>query len=170
MSHYRELITVLEQIEALSAPLLPFVRGCEGTLWIAGNGGSMATAQHWACDLSKAAGRRVQALGSNPAVLTAFANDEGYDQALAWELLRLAQPGDTLICLSCSGTSRNITSVLEQAAIGSLPRSLVTAQRESFDRFPVDVLIELPSTDYGILEDCFQAIGHWLTRELCATR
>ena len=77
MNYFHELQKTISQIDP--SPLIDFVRDCQGTLWIAGNGGSASTAQHWACDLSKAAGRRVQALGSNPAVLTALANDKGYE-------------------------------------------------------------------------------------------
>mgnify|MGYP001602326322 CR=1 FL=1 len=148
------------------SPLLDFVRACEGTLWLAGNGGSASNAQHWACDLSKSAGRRVQALGSNPAVLTAWANDKSYDMALAEELQRLARPGDALICLSCSGTSQNITEVLRMSARLHMPRALVTSSASYIDRFPVDVLIKVPHEHYGIIEDCHLAIGHWLTEEL----
>lgn len=164
MTYFEDLAGTLTYIDP--SPLLPFVKQCEGTLWIVGNGGSASVAQHWACDLAKAAGRRVQALGCNSAVLTAYANDESYSEALAWELLRLGQPGDSLICLSCSGTSRNITNVLQQAASSRMRRALVTRTSGTLDRFPVDVLVEIPSQDYGILEDCFSAIGHWLTKEL----
>ena len=147
------------------SPLLDFVRACEGTLWLAGNGGSASTAQHWACDLSKAAGRRVQALGCNPAVLTAWANDKSYDVALAEELQRLARPGDALICLSCSGRSKNIVTVLREAWLLKMPRAIVTGP-DWPGITPVDVVVTVPHAHYGIIEDCHLAIGHWLTEEL----
>lgn len=162
MNYFNELAETIARLDP--APLLPFVRGCQGTLWIAGNGGSASTAQHWACDLSKAAGRRVQALGSNPAVLTAWANDSEYEEALKRELERLYQPGDALICLSCSGTSVNIRRLLSYAYEQGLPIALVT---QALCPPYVPVTISIPHTHYGIIEDCHLAIGHWLTEALC---
>jgi D-sedoheptulose 7-phosphate isomerase len=154
------------------SPLLDFITTCEGTLWLAGNGGSASTAQHWACDLSKAAGRRVQALGSNPAVLTAWANDSDYANVYGAELNRLVRPDDALICLSCSGTSPNIYYALREAKAKKLPCALVTSglYGGSLNQPHVDpdVLVSVPHTHYGIIEDCHLAIGHWLTEALCS--
>lgn len=163
MKYLDELATTLVRLDR--QPLAAFVRACEGTLWLAGNGGSAATAQHWACDLSKAAGRRAQALGSNPAVLTAWANDEGYSMALAKELASVARPGDSLICLSCSGTSPNITALLRQAWLLKMPRAIVTGRNHAWPT-PIDLIVNVLHTHYGIIEDCHSAIGHWLTEEL----
>lgn len=163
MNYFAELQQTLSQLDP--SPLLDFVRGCEGTLWLAGNGGSQSTAQHWACDLSKSANRRVQALGSNPAVLTAWANDDGYEAALVSELDRLWQPDDRLICLSCSGTSPNIAVLLRTAIRQSRPCALLTGNRYFGDTY-ADLIVRVPHTHYGIIEDCHLAIGHWLTEEL----
>jgi D-sedoheptulose 7-phosphate isomerase len=164
VNYFHELQTALAGIDP--TPLLDFIKGCKGTLWLAGNGGSASTAQHWACDLSKAAGRRIQALGSNPAVLTAWANDESYEEALAEELKVLSRPGDALIALSCSGTSLNISMVLGEARRKGMSTAMITMPESYIDRVSVDVLIKVPSQHYGVLEDCFSAIGHWLTEEL----
>lgn len=163
MSYFEELSQALSRVDP--TPLLAFVKSCEGTLWVAGNGGSAATAQHWACDLSKAAGRRVQALGCNPAVLTAWANDDDYSVALARELERAAKTGDRVICLSCSGTSRNIITLLRQAWLMKLRSAIVTGRATTWPT-PVNVVVNVPHADYGIIEDATSAIGHWLTREL----
>lgn len=166
MTYFDELQTALagldhEQLDALAALIL----GCQGTVWIAGNGGSAATAQHWACDLSKAAGRRVQALGCNTAVLTAWANDERYELALANELERLSRPGDVLIAISCSGTSPNIITAIRQAWLLKLKRGIVTGSKW-LGVTPVDAVVTVKSEAYGIIEDCHMAIGHWLTDEV----
>lgn len=145
--------------------LLAFVRSSTGTLWLCGNGGSASTAQHWACDLSKAAGIRAQALGSNPALLTAWANDLDYTQALRQEFIALAQPGDALLCLSCSGVSANILDILYEAQSRGISCALLTGMRGGYEAM-ADVLIRVPSGDYGIIEDCHLAIGHWLTEAL----
>lgn len=164
MNYFHELQTTLGQLDP--SPLLPFIRACEGTLWVAGNGGSAATAQHWACDLSKAANRRVQALGCNTAVLTAWANDDGYGIALAREFEMVARLDDALICLSCSGTSKNIITLLRQAWLLHIPRAIVTGKSNSIYPTPVDLFVNIPHAHYGVLEDSMSAIGHWLTEAL----
>ena len=169
MNYFAELQSTIQRLDHIKLQaLLAFVKDCEGTLWLAGNGGSASTAQHWACDLSKTANRRVQALGSNPAVLTAWANDRDYDEGMAQELFMIARPDDALICLSCSGISPNILAVLEQASIMKLSSALVTSQlsRQLYSGNKADLIISVPHTHYGIIEDCHLAIGHWLTEEL----
>lgn len=162
MTYFQRLSAVLAALDP--TPLLSFVRACEGTLWLCGNGGSAAIAQHWACDLSKAAGRCVQALGSNPAVLTAWANDTSYDLALAYEFDAVAGPRDRVIALSCSGASKNIWHVLRLAAEQDIPAALVTSVLCPATHGALAIYV--PSEDYGLIEDCFAAIGHYLTQEL----
>lgn len=163
MTYFTDLASTLARLNP--APLVSFARDCPGTLWVAGNGGSASVAQHWACDLQKAARRRVQALGANSAVLTAWANDTTYAGALAAEFAQLARHGDSLICISCSGMSPNITTLLRQAWLLRHPRAIVTGRGLVWPT-PVDVVVNVPHEDYGILEDCFAAIGHYLTKEL----
>ena len=77
MNHLRELINTLHILDPHTlTPLVPLVRDCRmrgATLWLCGNGGSFATAQHWACDLTKVCAVRAHVLGANAASLTAWA-------------------------------------------------------------------------------------------------
>jgi len=134
------------------------------TVFLAGNGGSFLIAQHWALDLSKAAYVKTHMLGSNPGLLTAHANDNGYHQSLSLELLSCAKPGDMLICLSCSGRSPNIISCLGVASRLHLIPYLIAGRDCPVMSDVYD--IRVPSSDYGIIEDTFSFLGHWLTRAL----
>ena len=87
------------------------------TVFIAGNGGSAATASHSANDLGKAAKHREPAsvprsmsLGDNASWLTALANDEGYERVFAGQLENFADAGDVLIVISASGNSPNLVA------------------------------------------------------------
>jgi D-sedoheptulose 7-phosphate isomerase len=97
------------------------IRDAGGTVFIAGNGGSAATASHWVNDLGKAtkvSGRRfmrVVCLSDNTPWLTALANDEGYDRAFAGQLENFASAGDLLIVISASGSSPNLVRAVEVA-------------------------------------------------------
>jgi D-sedoheptulose 7-phosphate isomerase len=91
------------------------------TVYIAGNGGSAATASHLMNDLGKAAKAggqvpfRVMALTDNVSWLTALGNDEGYDRVFAGQLENFASPGDVLIVISASGNSPNLVQAVELA-------------------------------------------------------
>jgi D-sedoheptulose 7-phosphate isomerase len=86
-----------------------------------GNGGSAATASHFACDLGKGARVdgwppfRVVPLNDNIAVFSAYANDEGYDSVFARQLDGLAGTGDVVIAFSGSGNSRNVVKAIALA-------------------------------------------------------
>jgi D-sedoheptulose 7-phosphate isomerase len=98
-------------------------------------------------------------------LLTAWANDNGYANVFSEELLRVARTGDILVCLSCSGTSPNILAVLHQAWKLQMPRVLLTGQ-SYLEVTPVDIVIQVQSGEYGVIEDVHSAIGHWLTKEI----
>lgn len=98
------------------------------TIFLAGNGGSAATASHWANDLGKATkgpGRppiRVISLTDNVSWLTALANDEGYERIFTGQLENFARRGDLLVVISASGNSPNLV-----AAVGLARRRGVDA-------------------------------------------
>lgn len=83
-------------------------------IFIAGNGGSAATASHFACDLAKGTrveglpGFRVMPLTDNAPLITAWANDASYDRIFAEQLAPHVQPGDVLVAISASGASPNV--------------------------------------------------------------
>jgi D-sedoheptulose 7-phosphate isomerase len=94
------------------------------TIFIVGNGGSAATASHFACDLAKGTrieglpGFRVMPLTDNVPLITAWANDTRYDRIFAEQLTPHVQPGDILIAISASGNSANVlaAAVVARAA------------------------------------------------------
>ena len=90
-------------------------------IFVMGNGGSAATASHFVCDLSKNVNRRdsrpfrVCGLTDSPTLLTAYANDEGYENIFLRRLSSLLEPGDVVIAFSTSGNSDNVTRAMEFA-------------------------------------------------------
>lgn len=84
-------------------------------VFIIGNGGSAATANHFANDLVKLAGIKAISLCANIAVLTAYANDNGYENIFSAQLEIFLNSSDALITISCSGKSKNITRALKVA-------------------------------------------------------
>ncbi len=90
-------------------------------VFIMGNGGSAATASHFACDLSKNTRQpgllpfRVLGLTDNIATLTAYANDEGYENVFVQQLASFVQKGDVVIGISTSGKSPNVIAAIALA-------------------------------------------------------
>lgn len=91
-----------------------------GKILACGNGGSAADAQHFAAELIGRFERdrpeiAAIALGTNTAMLTAVANDFGYEQIFAKQVRALGQPGDILLAISTSGNSASILRAVETA-------------------------------------------------------
>lgn len=93
--------------------LIQLVRAAK-RVYIIGNGGSYANAQHICNDLLLAG---VRAYVLDPATLTAFANDFGYDVVFSKWLLIVGTSDDLLIALSGSGKSSNILNAVEAAKL-----------------------------------------------------
>ena len=99
------------------------ITGCfqnKNTLFICGNGGSAADAQHIAAEfigrfLFDRKGLPAIALVSNPAVLTAWSNDHEFETVFSRQLEALGKPGDILWVISTSGKSKNVVLALEAA-------------------------------------------------------
>jgi D-sedoheptulose 7-phosphate isomerase len=110
----------LDAVERLVG-LIRRVRDDGGAVYVAGNGGSAATATHWVNDLCKATRAegqppiRAMSLTDNTSFVTALANDEGYERIFAGQLETFASPGDLLIVISASGNSPNLVSAVETA-------------------------------------------------------
>jgi D-sedoheptulose 7-phosphate isomerase len=92
-------------------------------VYLIGNGGSYANAVHIANDLLSVG---IKAFTLDPATLTAFANDYGYETVFARWIEKVGEPGDLLIALSGSGKSPNILSAVWTAENIGMMAVLVT--------------------------------------------
>lgn len=109
---------------AALGPIVTAMRDClrqGGTLFFAGNGGSAADAQHLATEYvvryhaKQPRALRAIALTTDTSLLTAAANDFGFEEVFARQLEALARPGDVLVLHSTSGNSRNCVRAAERA-------------------------------------------------------
>jgi D-sedoheptulose 7-phosphate isomerase len=172
LSRFHELLGRLD-LAALERVVehLRRIRDADGTVYVAGNGGSASTASHWANDLgkaTKASGRtfmRVMCLSDNVSWLTALANDEGYERVFSGQLENFAGPGDMLVVVSASGNSPNLIRAVELAQ----ERQVVTVALLGFDggalKGLVDECLWLPSDvgEYGPVESGHSVLCDILT-------
>lgn len=139
-----------------------------GTVFVVGNGGSAATASHFACDLAKGAQSpavtpfRVFPLTDNVPLLTAWANDVSYDQVFAQQLAPLVQPGDALVAISASGSSPNILAAARTARRhGAEVIALTGATGGKLFRL-ADLAVRVPSPRIEQVEDAHLMAAHCL--------
>jgi D-sedoheptulose 7-phosphate isomerase len=158
----------LERVEAIGETLYRAYRHNK-QVFIVGNGGSAATASHMACDLGKntiAPHRqrfRILSLNDNIPLLSALANDLGYEHVFSEQLKNLVRPGDVLISITASGNSPNIIRAMEYAR----ERGAINVAFLGFDGGKALTLADehvlVPVRDYGIVEDLHMILDHILT-------
>lgn len=136
-------------------------------VYLMGNGGSAADAQHVACEL---VGRfRVEreawpvvALTTDTSVLTAIANDYGYQEVFARQLAGLAGPGDVVIGFSTSGRSANVLRGLEAARErGATTVGFCGPGTAEFER-RCDLVISVAGSASPHIQDGHGVLGHAL--------
>jgi D-sedoheptulose 7-phosphate isomerase len=120
-------------------------------IFVMGNGGSAAMASHFACDLGKGTVQegktrfKVISLNDNVPLLTAYANDFGYETVFSEPLASLAEPGDVAIAISSSGNSPNVLRAMDVAGERGLTTIGITGFEGGRLKGKVDVCVIAPT-------------------------
>ena len=130
-----------------------------------GNGGSAADAQHLAAELvvrlhADRPGLPALALTANTSVLTAAANDYGFEQIFSRQIESLVERGDILVAISTSGKSPNIVRGVEAGARRGALRVALTGETGGALADKVDLLLNVPSRDAQRIQEAHITIGH----------
>ena len=163
------LTTLISQLDrsAISqfADLLLQSRENKTTTFFLGNGGSASTATHFVNDVSLGSRQfekpfRAISLCDNQAVITAIANDDGYENIFLQQLQTLATPGDTIVCISASGNSNNLIKAIEYARENNIYVVGLTAFDGGYLKDNCDLNIHVPTKigEYGPAEDLHMVI------------
>lgn len=154
-----------------AAGILSRAKSQNANVYLLGNGGSAATAMHFANDLTKACGVRAIALPSLVPTMTAYGNDDGWENMYAHTLRAMLLPQDVVIALSCSGNSPNIVEAVRLVKEINLP-SLKTIVLTGADvncqlaKLIPTVIIYVPFKDVRMQEDCHMVICHSITESV----
>jgi D-sedoheptulose 7-phosphate isomerase len=169
----REAVQAIRGIDSeaveQAAALLVETRSRDGTIFVAGNGGSAATASHLALDLQKAGranggrGTRAISLADSIGLVTAWGNDTAFDRVFAEQLEVLGRAGDALVIVSVSGSSPNLVTLLSAATRLGIRTVGLLGRKGGKARDLVDVAVLVPSDDYGWVESAHVALHHALT-------
>jgi phosphoheptose isomerase len=141
-----------------------------------GNGGSASIANHIQCDHVKGVRTatdltpQVLSLSTNVELLTAIANDIGYESVFVYQLESQSRPGDVLMAVSSSGRSPNIVHALTWARDHGLRTIAITGFGGGAARDVAEVSIHTECTNYGIVEDLHQSIMHALAQYIRHSR
>jgi phosphoheptose isomerase len=164
-----------EAFDRAAAVLLEaYARGAR--MFSCGNGGSAAIANHVQCDHVKNVRTttdltpQVLSLSTNVELLTAVANDMGYENVFVYQLQSQSGPGDVLMAVSSSGRSANIVRALTWAREHGLRTIAITGFDGGAARTVAEVSVHVECTNYGIVEDLHQAIMHALAQYIRQSR
>lgn len=141
-----------------------------------GNGGSASIANHIQCDHLKGVRTatdlipQVLSLSTNVELLTAIANDIGYENVFVYQLQSQSCLGDVLMAVSSSGRSPNIVQALTWARDHGLRTIAITGFDGGAARAVAEVSIHVECTNYGIVEDLHQTIMHALAQYIRQSR
>lgn len=169
----RELEPLLQRIaEQMARAIL--ARG--KVLWC-GNGGSAADSQHLAAELMgrfrrERPGLASIALTTDTSILTAVANDYGYEKVFQRQVEGLCAKGDVLVGISTSGASKNVCAALQTAkSIGAFTVAF-TGERGAEMAEIAHVSLRVPSKDTARIQEAHILCGHmicdWIEQRVCA--
>lgn len=149
----------------------------DATIYIMGNGGSAATASHFANDFNKGLSEHIEkkfrflCLNDNIPTVLAIANDIGYEAIFEFQLQGKVTADDLVIGISGSGNSSNVLRAIELAKMSGATTVGLTGYDGGMLRQIVDISIHVPVMSMQVTEDVHMMIDHLamavLYKELC---
>jgi D-sedoheptulose 7-phosphate isomerase len=167
-----ELKSILDKIDpSIVSDIVSSINktiGKKSRIYILGNGGSSATASHMVNDLGAGLRRRkllnldIVSLGDNAPVVTAIANDIGYENIFYMQMKGLINVDDVIIAISCSGNSPNIVKAATYAKELGCEIIGVTGFDGGLLKKMSDINFHIDATEneYGLVEDAHMILDH----------
>lgn len=144
-----------------------------GHLFICGNGGSAADAQHIAAEFINGMSHPNDlhlpaiALTTDTSVLTAHSNDYDFKSVFEVQLKALSKPGDCVLFLTTSGKSKNILTAIEYCLKKGLPSIVLTGNHSNLNNFDL-ISIKIPTSDTQIIQEMSLIVEHYICGEVIA--
>jgi D-sedoheptulose 7-phosphate isomerase len=161
---HEALLEDAERYLAVGRVLVDAYRG-GGALFLFGNGGSAADAQHIAAEflgrfrLERPA-MAAHALTVNTSALTAIGNDYSFEQVFARQLAGLGRRGDVAVGISTSGNAGNVVAGIEQARKMGLVTVALTGRGGGRLRAAAEHWVGVPTEDTPRIQECHILLGH----------
>ncbi|MFH0765484.1 MAG: D-sedoheptulose 7-phosphate isomerase [Calditrichota bacterium] len=167
-----EHLEAFNRLRAESQPLIlqiaEMISGClqrGGKILLCGNGGSAADAQHVAAEIvgrftRERRGWPAIALTTDTSILTAVANDYGFDEVFARQVEALALPGDIVAGISTSGNSPNVLKALTKARMKGAATIAFTGAKGGLIDNPANLCFKAPSTVTARIQELHILVWH----------
>ena len=173
-SYLKEIIDKVDLSEIkIFVELLLSARKSGATIFFIGNGGSAATASHFANDLAFGTHEHEKpfkaiSITDNVSVLTALGNDYGYGEIFVRQLKVYAEKGDVVVGISASGNSKNLINAFNYAKSSGIKTMALTAFDGGQMKVIADNCIHIPTEDkeYGPAEDVHMILDHLISSYL----
>ncbi len=152
------------QVAAIVTALVVAFRAKHHVYWF-GNGGSAADAQHLAAEFSgrflrERPGLPSEAFSVNPSAVTAISNDFGYEAVFERQVEAFVQPGDVVVGITTSGTSRNVVRALEAAKKAGATTVAFTGNGGGRAAEVADLALVGPDGYSAIVQEVHITMGH----------
>ena len=154
-----------EEILGATAAIVESLRG-GGKILLCGNGGSAGDAQHLATEFVSALtldrprdAIPAIALTTDTSLLTAVANDYGFEHVFARQVEALGRPGDVLIGISTSGDSENVVRAFERARVAGLRTIALTGASGGAIGPRAEIQSNVPSSETSYIQEAHIAVG-----------
>jgi D-sedoheptulose 7-phosphate isomerase len=145
-------------------------------LYVCGNGGSAAIANHLLCDFAKGIQTdteilpRVISLSANLELITAIANDIAFEDCFVYQLRTAARPSDVLLTISSSGDSENVVRAMQWANANDLQTISLSGFDGGRTARAAQVNVHVAGENYGVVEDTHQSVMHIFSQYLRQAR
>jgi len=174
--YLHEVYGTAESINAYDMAIIyNAIAGLAGRLFICGNGGSAASADHWVCDYMKGINEDVMqfpsakaiSLASNGPLVTAIANDFGYKYIFSKQLdYYKPSEQDLVLTLSVSGNSENVVEALYHCRNNGIRSIALTGNDGGKAGELATYHVNVPSNNYGVVEDIHMMILHYISQRI----
>jgi D-sedoheptulose 7-phosphate isomerase len=166
LSTVRALQSQRSVIAAISQKMIECLARGGRIFWL-GNGGSAADCQHLAAELvgrfeRERKGLASIALTTDTSVLTAIANDCGFDQVFARQVDALCRPGDLVIGISTSGNSKNVLEAIRTAASKGIRTVGLSGRDGGKLKADAEICLVVASDNTARIQEAHILIGHIL--------
>jgi D-sedoheptulose 7-phosphate isomerase len=169
--HFEGVVKALEKVDLgelnEAVGMLRKAKEDKAFVWIVGNGGSAATAEHFANDLLKMGGLKAIAIPGQTPTVTAYGNDEGWKNMFREPVMGLSGDDDILVAISCSGNSENVVELAEWWGNDFIVLTGDERIKNKLANINIDIpIIHADDPDITVQEDVHLAVCHAIAKAL----
>mgnify|MGYP001376718260 CR=1 FL=1 len=161
----------IENINAAAKEIIKTIKR-KGTIFVCGNGGSAAIANHYVVDFIKFFKEKTDykpkiiSLSNSIETITAIANDLDYKKVFSYQAENLCEKKDLILIISSSGNSKNIVEILKHAKKRKIKTLGFSGFKGGYLKKNSDISVHIQAENYGVSEDAHHILMHAILQYL----